>query len=87
MKPSCAASQVAKNIVLAGCGRLTLIDDTPCSQAAPGNFLVPAAAPPDARCCSSLPGACSRCRAKYQLYTGHAGLCAQHALVSGVSGF
>ena len=41
--------QVAKNIVLAGCGRLTLIDDTPCSSAPISNFLVPASAEPTAR--------------------------------------
>ena len=41
--------QVAKNIVLAGCGRLTLIDDAPCSSAPTSNFLVPASAEPTAR--------------------------------------
>jgi ubiquitin-like 1-activating enzyme E1 A len=33
--------QVAKNIVLAGVGSVTLVDDTPCSSTPPGNFLVP----------------------------------------------
>jgi molybdopterin/thiamine biosynthesis adenylyltransferase len=32
--------QVAKNIILAGVGSVTLVDDTPSSAAAPGNFLV-----------------------------------------------
>ena len=37
-----SALQVAKNIVLAGVGSLALMDDTACSAADPGNFLVPA---------------------------------------------
>lgn len=32
---------MAKNIVLAGVGSMTLVDDTPCSSGAHGNFLVP----------------------------------------------
>lgn len=36
------AAEVAKNIVLAGVGSVTLIDDTPCSARPPSNFLVPA---------------------------------------------
>jgi ubiquitin-like 1-activating enzyme E1 A len=39
--------QVAKNIVLAGVGSVTLVDDTPASQRAPGNFLVHADADPN----------------------------------------
>ncbi|EFJ44580.1 hypothetical protein VOLCADRAFT_95199 [Volvox carteri f. nagariensis] len=34
------AAEVAKNIVLAGVGTVALVDDTPASAAAPGNFLV-----------------------------------------------
>jgi hypothetical protein len=34
--------QVAKNIVLAGVGTVAIADDTPCSQANPGNFLIQA---------------------------------------------
>jgi hypothetical protein len=34
--------QVAKNIVLAGVGSVTLVDDRPANQAPPGNFLVAA---------------------------------------------
>jgi len=33
--------QIAKNIILAGVGSVTLVDDTPCSASPPGNFLVP----------------------------------------------
>jgi molybdopterin/thiamine biosynthesis adenylyltransferase len=33
--------QVAKNIILAGVGSVTLVDDTPCSNTPLGNFLVP----------------------------------------------
>ncbi|KFM28330.1 SUMO-activating enzyme subunit 1B-1 [Auxenochlorella protothecoides] len=33
-------AEVAKNIVLAGVGSVTLVDDTPCAQRDPGNFLV-----------------------------------------------
>ncbi|KAK9815937.1 hypothetical protein WJX72_012289 [[Myrmecia] bisecta] len=40
------AAEVAKNIVLAGVGSLTLMDDSPCSTCPPGNFLVPADATP-----------------------------------------
>ncbi|KAK9825166.1 hypothetical protein WJX81_000917 [Elliptochloris bilobata] len=40
------AAEVAKNIVLAGVGSLTLVDDTPSSAGAPYNFLVPADADP-----------------------------------------
>ncbi|CAD7696785.1 unnamed protein product [Ostreobium quekettii] len=36
------AAEVAKNIVLAGVGSLSLMDDTPCSSGALGNFLIPA---------------------------------------------
>ncbi|KAK9797017.1 hypothetical protein WJX73_007198 [Symbiochloris irregularis] len=43
------AAEVAKNIVLAGVGQLTLLDESCCAQAAPGNFLVPAAAPRKSR--------------------------------------
>ena len=32
---------MAKNIILAGVGSVTLVDDTPCSESPPGNFLVP----------------------------------------------
>ncbi|GAB4814279.1 hypothetical protein N2152v2_001325 [Parachlorella kessleri] len=39
--------RVAKNIVLAGVGSVTLVDDTPCERRAPGNFLIPADAQPD----------------------------------------
>ncbi|KAL4523103.1 hypothetical protein Ndes2526A_g07814 [Nannochloris sp. 'desiccata'] len=35
------AAEVAKNIILAGVGSVTLVDDTPCSASSPGNFLVP----------------------------------------------
>lgn len=38
--PVLPMSQVAKNIVLAGVGSVTLVDDTPCAQRDPGNFLV-----------------------------------------------
>lgn len=38
---------MAKNVVLAGVGSVTLADDTPAARAAPGNFLVPANAVPD----------------------------------------
>lgn len=41
------AAEVAKNIVLAGVGGVTLVDDTPCSRCPPANFLIPAAADPD----------------------------------------
>lgn len=34
------APQTAKNLVLAGVGSMTLVDDTPVAEAAPGNFLV-----------------------------------------------
>lgn len=34
--------QVGKNLVLAGVGSLSLVDDTPCGDCASGNFLVPA---------------------------------------------
>ncbi|KAJ9524397.1 hypothetical protein QJQ45_008609 [Haematococcus lacustris] len=40
------AAEVAKNIVLAGVGHVGIADDTPCSQAAFGNFLVSADADP-----------------------------------------
>lgn len=36
------AAEVAKNIALAGIGSLSLMDDTPCSSADPGNFLLSA---------------------------------------------
>ena len=42
--------QVAKNIALAGIGRLTLMDNATCSQPeVASNFLLPADAPPDAK--------------------------------------
>ncbi|GLC36363.1 hypothetical protein PLESTB_000769800 [Pleodorina starrii] len=34
------AAEIAKNIVLAGVGTVTLLDNTPATSAAPGNFLV-----------------------------------------------
>mmetsp|Transcript_18272 Transcript_18272/g.47687 ORF Transcript_18272/g.47687 Transcript_18272/m.47687 type:complete len:316 (+) Transcript_18272:88-1035(+) len=36
------AAEVAKNVVLAGIGSVTLMDDTPVAARKPGNFLVPA---------------------------------------------
>lgn len=48
------ASQVCKNITLAGVGSLTLVDDTPCAEAPPGCFLVPHDTAPDARCAHPL---------------------------------
>ncbi|KAL4450085.1 hypothetical protein ABPG77_010754 [Micractinium sp. CCAP 211/92] len=48
------AAEVAKNIVLAGVGSVTLVDDTPCSARPPSNFLVPA----DAAAESTVAEAC-----------------------------
>ena len=39
--------QVAKNIVLAGVGSVTLVDDTPCSRRPPCNFLITNTVAPD----------------------------------------
>lgn len=36
------AAETAKNVVLAGVGSVTMIDDTPCSLKSSGNFLIPA---------------------------------------------
>ncbi|EFN54772.1 hypothetical protein CHLNCDRAFT_134704 [Chlorella variabilis] len=41
------AAEVAKNIVLAGVGSVTLVDDTPCSRRPLSNFLIPGDAPAD----------------------------------------
>lgn len=49
MQVPCAL-QVAKNIVLAGVGTVTLVDNTPCGAGALYNFLVPADADPAQRC-------------------------------------
>jgi molybdopterin/thiamine biosynthesis adenylyltransferase len=38
---------VAKNIVLAGVGSVTLVDDTPCSLRPPSNFLIGGDVPAD----------------------------------------
>lgn len=38
--PHHAQPQTAKNLILAGVGEMTLVDDTPVAGAAPGNFLV-----------------------------------------------
>ena len=43
-------AQVAKNVTLAGVGSVTLMDDTPCSDAARANFLIPADAEAAQRC-------------------------------------
>ncbi len=43
-------NQVAKNVVLAGVGSVTVMDDTPCSEASPANFLIPADADATQRC-------------------------------------
>ncbi|KAL6767458.1 SAE1 [Auxenochlorella protothecoides x Auxenochlorella symbiontica] len=48
-------AEVAKNIVLAGVGSVTLVDDTPCAQRDPGNFLVLA----DADCSRTVAQACA----------------------------
>eukprot|EP00798_Chlamydomonas_sp_ICE-L_P009732 gene9732-7606_t len=40
------SAEVAKNIVLAGVGHVAIADDTPCSSAPFGNFLVAADADP-----------------------------------------
>lgn len=45
--------QVAKNIVLAGVGTVTLVDNTLCGAGALYNFLVPAGADPAQRCVCS----------------------------------
>ena len=45
--------QVAKNVVLAGVGSVTLLDDTPCSEASPANFLIPADTDATQRCTSA----------------------------------
>lgn len=44
------AAEVSKNIVLAGVGSVTLVDDTPCSARPPSNFLVPADAAATSTC-------------------------------------
>jgi len=44
------AAEVAKNIVLAGVGSVTLVDDTPCSSRPPSNFLIPADTPDNTTC-------------------------------------
>ena len=43
-------AEVAKNLVLAGVGSVSLLDNAPAARAAPGNFLVPCDAPADATC-------------------------------------
>ncbi len=61
--------QVAKNIALAGVGWLTLMGNATCSQPeVASNFLLPADAPPNAKCArgfhlrcqceAQLPGSC-----------------------------
>lgn len=42
--------QVAKNVVLAGVGAVTLVDDTPCSRRSLSNFLVGSTTPDDTTC-------------------------------------
>ncbi|KAI3438249.1 hypothetical protein D9Q98_000686 [Chlorella vulgaris] len=41
------AAEVAKNVVLAGVGAVTLVDDTPCSRRSLSNFLVGSTTPDD----------------------------------------
>jgi len=37
-------------VVLAGVGSVTVVDDTPCAEASPANFLIPADADATQRC-------------------------------------
>jgi hypothetical protein len=43
-------AQVMKNVVLAGVGQVTLMDECAVADAAPGNFLVPCDADPSLTC-------------------------------------